>query len=157
MRLANLVVAAALLVTPIALANQDVENIGPDYVKSNGTAPDPKRTPKIQAPEQVAAGEWFDVRISVGEEKLHPSVQNQHVRYISLEADGVEISRIYLHPTMSKPQVTFTVALPDNRLFDEEGNLRGRRDRVVTLRAVQAPTDTAEWWSETKIKVKAKK
>jgi desulfoferrodoxin (superoxide reductase-like protein) len=134
---------------------QDVEKIGPDFEKPKGEAPDAKHTPVLDAPASVTAGDWFPVKISIGKDALHPSWHEHHVRWISLEADGVEINRVYLHPTMSKPEVTFTIALPDTRTFDKDGNVTARKDRVVTLRAVEAPTHTSQWWTEKKVTVKA--
>ena len=113
-------IAAALLTLTIsqsASMDQTAE-IGPDFVKQKGTAVDPKHTPKMTAPKQVNAGDWFEVKISVGKDALHPSLHHHHVRWIALLADGVELTRVYLHPTMAKPEVTFVVALPDDRTFD---------------------------------------
>ena len=48
----------------------------------------------------------------------------------------------------------------DGRLdntFDKDGNVKSRKDRTVTLRAIEAPTHTSEWWVEAPIVVKAKK
>jgi desulfoferrodoxin (superoxide reductase-like protein) len=148
--------ALTILVSQTTQMDQTAE-IGPDFVKLKGTQADPKHTPKMEAPKQVTAGEWFPVKITVGKDALHPSLHHHHVRWIALLADGVELTRVYLHPTMAKPEVTFVIALPDDRTFDKDGNVKSRKDRKVTLRAVEAPTHTSEWWVEAPITVKAKK
>lgn len=147
----------ALAAPLTAAANQEVEKITPDFETVKGTTKDAKHTPKITAPKSVAAGEWFPVTIEIGAEKLHPSWVEHHVRWISLEADGVEINRVYLHPTMAKPHVTFYIALPDTRTFNKDGDVTGRADKTVTLRAVETPTHASQFWAEVKLKVKAKK
>src|SRR5574339_671023 len=148
--------ALSLLVSQTAPVDQTTE-IGPDFVKQKGTEADPKHTPKLTAPKQVTAGDWFEVKISVGKDNLHPSLHHHHVRWMALTADGVELNRVYLHPTMAKPEVTFVIALPDHRTFDKDGNVKSRKDRTVVLRAIEAPTHTSEWWVEQPIVVKAKK
>ena len=156
------VLTALSLMSFVALANpamaeQDVEKITPDFETVKGATKDAKHTPKIKAPKKVKAGEWFPVTISIGHKKQHPSWVEHHVRWISLEADGVEINRVYLHPVMSKPEVTFYIALPDSREFNKDGDVVKRSDKVVTLRAVEAPTHASQFWSEHKVTVKAKK
>ena len=157
MKLHTLLLTTALMVPAAAFADQDVEKIGPDFETVKGATQDAKHTPKIKAPKTVRAGEWFPVTISIGHKKQHPSWVEHHVRWISLEADGVEINRAYLHPVMSKPEVTFYIALPDKREFDKDGEVTKRMDKVVTLRAVEAPTHASHFFSEVKVKVKKKK
>src|SRR6185436_18316394 len=153
MKLISALIGTALAIAPVAAfaQGQDVEKITADFEKPKGDTADAKHTPVLDAPASVTAGEWFNVKISVGKDALHPSWHDHHVRWIALEADGVEINRVYLHPTMSKPEVTFVVALPDARTFDKDGAVTKRADRTVTLRAVETPTHTSQWWSEKKI------
>jgi desulfoferrodoxin (superoxide reductase-like protein) len=153
---ASLATCSMLLAGQAARADdksQDLEQLKPDFDKVAGAKEDPKHTPAIKAPDKVNAGEWFNVTINIGDKALHPSLVEHHVRWISLEADGVEINRVYLHPVLSKPEVTFTIALPDDRTFDKDGNVTARKDRTVTLRAVEAPTHASQFWSEKKITV----
>ncbi len=98
---------------------------------------DEKHTPKIEAPDSVKRGQWFDVTVTVGAGSVHPSLQEHFVRYIALYKDGTEIGRVYLHPVFSYPKATFTIAL------DEGG----------TLRALAEPTHSAAWESSKKITV----
>ena len=76
--------------------------------------------------------------VTVGAGSMHPSLQEHFVRYIALYKDGLEISRVYLHPVYSAPKVTFTIAL------DEGG----------ALRAVAEPTHSAAWETSKKIVVR---
>ncbi len=94
---------------------------------------DPRHTPKIDAPNSVTRGAWFNVTVSVGAEAQHPSLTEHFVRYIALYKDTVEIARVYLHPVYSSPTVTFTVAL------DEGGSLRarGRTDAFRCMGSVE--------------------
>ena len=112
------------------------EQFTPEY-KEMRSSYDPKHTPKILAPDTVKRGQWFDVTISVGSVGTHPSLGEHFVRYIALFKDTVEIARVYLHPVLSFPKVTFTIAL------DEGG----------TLRAVEEPTHSAAWEARKKITV----
>jgi desulfoferrodoxin-like iron-binding protein len=136
-------------------AQQDVEKITADFEKPMGDKADPKHTPNIEVAASVTAGEWFPVKISIGHQAQHPSLVEHFVRWIALEADGVEINRVYLHPVMAKPEVTFMIALPDTRTFDKDGNVTARKDKTVTLRAVEMPTHASQFWAEKKVTVKA--
>ena len=129
------VTAAAAFAVPPAGAGQE-EQFTPEY-KAVRTAPDPKHTPKIVAPDTVKRGQWFDVTVSVGATSDHPSLGEHFVRYIALYLNDTEISRAYLHPVFSFPKVTFTIAL------DEGG----------VLRALEEPTHSAAWEASRPIKV----
>jgi superoxide reductase len=120
---------------PPAWAGQE-EQFTPEF-KALRSAPDPKHTPKIVAPEVVKRGQWFDVTVSVGTGGDHPSLSEHYVRYIALYINSAEISRVYLHPVFSFPKVTFTIAL------DEGG----------TLKALEEPTHSAAWEASKPIKV----
>ena len=129
------VTAAAAFAVPPAGAGQE-EQFTPEY-KAVRSAPDPKHTPKIVAPDTVKRGQWFDVTVSVGATSDHPSLGEHFVRYIALYVNDTEISRAYLHPVFSFPKVTFTIAL------DEGG----------VLRALEEPTHSAAWQASRPITV----
>ena len=129
------VTAAAVLTAPPARAGQE-EQFTPEY-KAVRSAPDPKHTPKIVAPDSVKRGQWFDVTVSVGADSDHPSLSEHFVRYIALYINSAEISRVYLHPVYSFPKVTFTIAL----------------DSGGVLRAVEEPTHSSAWEGSKKISV----
>jgi superoxide reductase len=117
-------------------AQMQAEQFTPEYREVRGSY-DPKHTPKIEAPDSVKRGEWFEVTVTVGAGSVHPSLAEHFVRYIALYKDNAEIARVYLHPVFSYPKATFTIAL-------DEGGL---------LRAVAEPTHSAGWESSRKIAV----
>lgn len=121
---------------PGAIAQGQAEQFTPEYRELRRSY-DEKHTPKIEAPDTVKRGQWFDVTVTIGAGGVHPSLAEHFVRYIALYKDGAEIARVYLHPVFSYPKVTFTIAL------DEGGNLR----------AVAEPTHSAGWESSKKIVV----
>jgi superoxide reductase len=135
------VLAALLLLlgvsTPAAdEAGEQAQQFTPEFRGLHSTH-DPKHTPKIEAPDRVKRGHWFDVTVTVGADGVHPSLAEHHVRYVALYKDTAEIARVYLHPVFSRPRVTFTIAL------DEGG----------ALRAVAEPTHSAAWEATRRITV----
>ncbi len=119
--------AATTLAASPMWAGQE-EQFTPEF-KAVRSAPDPKHTPKIVAPDTVKRGQWFDVTVTVGSGGDHPSLSEHYVRYIALYINSAEISRVYLHPVFSFPKVTFTIAL------DEGG----------VLKVLEEPTHSAAW------------
>jgi superoxide reductase len=117
-------------------AQGQAEQFTPEYREVRRSY-DEKHTPKIEAPDTVKRGQWFDVTVTVGAGGIHPSLAEHFVRYIALYKDSAEIARVYLHPVFSYPKAVFTIAL------DEGGNLR----------AVAEPTHSAGWESSKKIVV----
>ena len=132
------VMAAVLLAAGTARvgAQGQAEQFTPEYRELRRSY-DEKHTPKIEAPDTVKRGQWFEVTVTVGAGSIHPSLGEHFVRYIALYKDSAEIARMYLHPVFSYPKVVFTIAL------DEGGNLR----------AVVEPTHSAAWESSKKIVV----
>ena len=131
------VVGLALVAdAPRAVAQGQAEQFTPEYRELRRSY-DEKHTPKIEAPDTVKRGQWFDVTVTIGAGGVHPSLAEHFVRYIALYKDTAEIARVYLHPVFSYPKVVFTIAL------DESGNLR----------AVGEPTHSAAWESSKKIVV----
>ena len=43
-----------------------------------------KHVPAIECPDQVAAGEFFEVKASLGKEVAHPNTTEHHIRWIAL-------------------------------------------------------------------------
>jgi superoxide reductase len=131
------VVGLALVAdAPRAGAQGQAEQFTPEYRELRRSY-DEKHTPKIEAPDTVKRGQWFDVTVTIGAGGVHPSLAEHFVRYIALYKDSAEIARVYLHPVFSYPKIVFTIAL------DEGGNLR----------AVAEPTHSAGWESSKKIVV----
>lgn len=136
--LAIIAVAGLALVAdaPGAAGQGQAEQFTPEYREIRRSY-DEKHTPKIEAPDTVKRGQWFEVTVTIGAGGVHPSLAEHFVRYIALYKDSAEIARVYLHPVFSYPKVVFTIAL------DEGGNLR----------AVAEPTHSAGWESSKKIVV----
>jgi len=51
-----------------------------------------KHVPVIECPDEVKAGEYFDVKVSLGKEIAHPNTTEHHISYITL----------YFHPEGEK-------------------------------------------------------
>ena len=117
-------------------AQSKAQHLTPEYPEFRRSY-DEKHTPKIEAPDQVKRGQWFEVTVTIGAGGVHPSLAEHFVRYIALYKDSAEIARVYLHPVFSYPKAVFTIAL------DEGG----------TLRAIAEPTHSAGWESSKKITV----
>jgi superoxide reductase len=134
-----IVAVAALVLIPGTArvgAQSQAEQFTPEFRELRRTY-DEKHTPKIEAPEQVKRGQWFEVTVTVGAGSVHPSLSEHFVRYIALYKDTAEIARVYLHPVFSYPKAVFTIAL-------DEGGM---------LRAIAEPTHSAGWESSKKITV----
>jgi len=72
-------------------------------------------TPKIEAPDQVKAGEPFYIKIKVGP---HPNTLQHSIRWIEVyfEEEGrpfnpIMLSRIHLEPELVEPEVTLKLVL----------------------------------------------
>jgi superoxide reductase len=97
---------------------------------------DAKHTPVIEAPDSVKAGEPFQVTVMVGQ-TMHPSEVGHFVQWIELYSGDVQLARVNLTPTMTRPTVTFTVVLNES----------------ATLRALSAPNHSAAWEATKNISV----
>ena len=51
-----------------------------------------KHVPVIECPEKIKAGEWTDVKVSIGKGVAHPNTTEHHIRWIAL----------YFHPEDEK-------------------------------------------------------
>lgn len=51
-----------------------------------------KHVPVIESPEEVSAGELFDIKVGLGKEIPHPNTTEHHIRWIAL----------YFHPENEK-------------------------------------------------------
>jgi superoxide reductase len=133
-------VAVAALVLGAGAAPAGAQNQGEQFTpefRELRRSYDEKHTPKIEAPDTVKRGQWFQVAVTVGAGSVHPSLSEHFVRYIALYKDSAEIARVYLHPVYSFPRAVFTIAL-------DEGGM---------LRAIAEPTHSAGWEASKKIAV----
>lgn len=134
-------IIAVLVAIPV-IANQ-LEQITEDF-KQVKTEHDAKHTPKIECPDEVEAGEWFDVTVTVGIDQLHPTLEDHYINWIAIYKNDVELARAYLHPVHTMPKVTFTIALEHSA-------------ELVELVAMEQPNHTAPWRTSKSIKVKPPK
>ncbi|MEJ6951208.1 class II SORL domain-containing protein [Natronospora cellulosivora (SeqCode)] len=88
-------------------------NIKSTKDEANKTALEKKHVPFIQAPETVKKGEYFDVKVRMGEEIDHPMEAEHFIQYLDLYADYYHLSRISFTPE-SKAEVTFTIKLEES-------------------------------------------
>jgi len=88
-----------------------------------------KHVPVIECPDQVKAGEFFEVKVSIGKEIAHPNTTEHHIRWIQLyfhpegekftyhlgsyefSAHGEAVAGANQGPAYAEPQVTATVKL----------------------------------------------
>ena len=78
--LAALVVAGS---TARVSAQSQAEQFTPEFREVRRTY-DEKHTPKIEAPDTVKRGQWFEVTVTIGAGGVHPSLAEHFVRYITL-------------------------------------------------------------------------
>src|SRR6267378_5899551 len=70
-------------------AQGQAEQFTPEYREVRRSY-DEKHTPKIEAPDSVKRGQWFEVTVTVGAGSTHPSLGEHFVRYIALYKDSAE-------------------------------------------------------------------
>lgn len=71
-----------------------------------------KHVPIIEAPEKVKKGEFFEVKIKMGEIE-HPVEPGHFVQYVDLYANYYHVARANFTPE-TKPEVTFTIRLEES-------------------------------------------
>ena len=117
-------------------AQDQLDQITPDF-ETIKTVKDPKHTAKIDAPDQVTAGRWFPVTITVGHRALHPTLTGHYVKSVSLYKNDVEVGRVYLSSADVIAKVTLFIALEDD----------------ATLRVLSEPTHSAAWEAKREVRV----
>src|SRR5262245_58752515 len=108
---AVLAVVALVLVSGTARvgAQGQAEQFTPEFREVRRTY-DEKHTPKIEAPDQVKRGQWFEVTVTVGAGGIHPSLAEHFVRYIALYKDSAETPSASCTPVFPNPKAVFTTA-----------------------------------------------
>ncbi|MGR3178407.1 MAG: class II SORL domain-containing protein [Candidatus Anammoxibacter sp.] len=69
-----------------------------------------KHTPVIAIPQTLIAGEFFDVKITVGE-IAHPNENEHFIQWIELYIGNVYLGRFDFVPVMTRPTITIPVVL----------------------------------------------
>jgi len=69
-----------------------------------------KHTPVIEIPDTITAGEFFDVKIKVGE-IAHPNENEHFIQWIELYIVKVHLGRFDFVAVMTKPEITIPVVL----------------------------------------------
>ena len=78
---------------------------------NNLTDLEKKHLPVIEAPDEAAAGEPFEVTIEVGKLLAHPNEPGHHIEFIDLYLDRVFVARVDLAAVKACPRITLPVAL----------------------------------------------
>src|SRR5437667_9449650 len=108
------VVLAVLALVPTTArvgAEGQAEQFTPEFREVRRSY-DEKHTPKIEAPDSVKRGQWFEVTVTVGAGSTHPSLSEHSLRHIESYKDSEEIARLYRHAVLTNPKPVFTIA-PD--------------------------------------------
>ena len=69
-----------------------------------------KHVPVITVPEVLKAGEFYDVKITVGEIE-HPNENEHFIQWIEFYIGNVFLGRFDFAPVMTKPEVTIPLKL----------------------------------------------
>jgi len=70
-----------------------------------------KHLPVLEAPDEVTAGECFEVRVEVGKLLEHPNEHKHHVQFVDLYADDTFLARTDFTAVKTCPKTTFCLAL----------------------------------------------
>lgn len=70
-----------------------------------------KHTPVIEAPDEVAAGEPFEVSVRVGEHREHPNEPGHYFDWMELYSGDTFLARLDLTPEKSHYEMNVTVSL----------------------------------------------
>jgi superoxide reductase len=97
-----------------------------------------KHLPVIEAPDEVTAGECFEVTVEVGKLLAHPNEHKHFIQFVDLYADDTFIARADFTSVKSCPKMTFCIAMegPANelRVYDHcnmHGTWVGRKPITV--------------------------
>ena len=98
-----------------------------------------KHVPGIDAPGSVSAGKWFDVKVSVGFMKEHPSTPEHWITKIKLLADGREVAAVdFPKGGPASPIAVFKIRIENDARLEavENCNLHGTWiSEPVTIKA----------------------
>ncbi|MBW1719721.1 MAG: hypothetical protein JRJ43_09190 [Deltaproteobacteria bacterium] len=97
--------------------------------RENPTNLEKKHVPAIDVPARLIKNEWFEVKIRVGYETVHPSVSKHWIDEITLLVNGVEVARAdFRVGGVSAPEASFKIRLNKTSTIEaiENCNLHGR-------------------------------
>lgn len=101
-----------------------------------------KHTPIIECPASVAAGEYFDLYVTVGKEVPHPNKPEHHIKWVQLfgrfeSGQVVHLATFDFAPTLVEPRIKATLVF----------------DRPVTIFALAFCNIHGLWENYAEIKV----
>ena len=125
--------AALLLATRIEASGYEDKKDEKDILHrlkdpQHPTKMEKKHVPAIVAPEEVVAGEWFEVKVKVGYQITHPSTPKHWITEIKLLCDGKEVADLeYPVGGVAAPEATFKIRLERDGVLEaiEHCNLHG--------------------------------
>jgi len=99
----------------MVLTSQDLlAGVNKPLDPDNLTDLEKKHLPVITAPDQVKAGECFDVTVEVGQLMPHPNEQSHFIRFIDLYAGDRYLARLSLAAGTTCPVLRARVRLGKN-------------------------------------------
>ncbi len=69
-----------------------------------------KHLPKIEVPDEIEAGEFFQVTVTVGHIP-HPNENEHFIQWVELSLNGIYLARFDFAPIMTSPQVRLPIQL----------------------------------------------
>jgi len=97
--------------------------------RENPTDLEKKHVPAIEAPARLIKNEWFEVKVRVGYETVHPSTPKHWINEITLLVDGIEIAETdFKVGGVSASEASFKIRLNKTSTIEaiENCNFHGR-------------------------------
>jgi len=128
------VLSTALLASGEALATKGYSGPGKKGLlrlknRENPTDLEKKHVPAIEVPVRLIKNEWFEVKVRVGYETVHPSMPRHWIDEITILVDGVEVAGTdFKVGGVSAPEASFKIRLNKTSTIEaiENCNLHGR-------------------------------
>ncbi|HBT20820.1 MAG TPA: desulfoferrodoxin [Peptococcaceae bacterium] len=122
--------------------NKPNKNSLANYLHTKKDEGKEKHVPVIYCPEEVTAGEIFEIKIAIGEEVPHPNTWEHHIKWIQVfvkeeNKEPVHVATFDLGPTIAEPKVTVAMKL----------------NKSATIHAVEYCNIHGLWESYAEIKV----
>ncbi len=125
--------ATVLLASRVVNASEYEQKGGKEKINrlkdpKNPTLLEKKHVPALKVPKEVTAGEWFEVKVEVGYQVVHPSTPKHWITEIKLLCDGKEIAETeYPLGGVAASEATFKIRLEKDATLEaiEHCNLHG--------------------------------